>query len=223
MRSFQLWASSSKGKDIVIHRFYSSCFSCFPRSPNAPVMSIESFAFLLRLKESELCQGKVHSFNSASSLPVALLITIQHRLRAWLLHQEASAQESQWPVVLLKACRRQETQSKWRMMGGVHHISLYRHSQMSWLPLQDSPAVRDQEILGLEEIERFLQFHSASHLVYLFSNAWMCCINTWGKSALSRRSQNKDPTLHARLSPWAQACHSVVCPSTSGNISTASY
>lgn len=39
------------------------------------------------------------------------------------------------------------------------------------------------------------QFWSASHLVYLFSNTWICCINTQSKRALPGRSQNKDPTL----------------------------
>lgn len=39
------------------------------------------------------------------------------------------------------------------------------------------------------------QFCSASHLVYLFSNTWICCTNTQSKRALPGRSQNKDPAL----------------------------
>ena len=54
-------------------------------------------------------------------------------------------------------------------------------------------------------------------LVYLFSNTWICCINTQSKRALPGRSQNKDPALEIKSQRPA-----VFLP-TSGTISTSSF
>lgn len=87
-------------------------------------------------------------------------------------------------------------------MGVVHYIFLLHPSQMSGT---SSPGFfsgqKPRDLRNGGNLDSS-QFCSASHLVYLFSNTWICCINTWGKSALPGRSQNKNPAFKIEsLSP----------------------
>lgn len=103
---------------------------------------------------------------------------------------------------------------------GISEGFVTHHSQTSWTSSAgffSGKKPQDLSVGGNVEIQ---QFNLASHLIYLCLNTWMLYKHL-EQRCLPRRSQNQGLVLLSRLSPCAQACHSIVFLTTSVVISSA--